>query len=173
MLLAVLTGCGSRTLARGPKIERTIAVEMHDHASVQKISYTARHIVFHAGRWSAAITLHNGTSQVLYPAPWEPSDEKGFTWNGPALVYSGLDVLGERRLIYVPADSSSSEMPFPLKPGATWSATVSGKVPSEPPLPRHDRIWVRYSVVYVGVPFAHVVGNAERVDWISERGFEL
>ena len=148
-------------------------MDWHDRASVQKIAYTARHIVFHDGRWSAEITLHNGTGQRLYPAPWEPSDTKGFIWNGPALVYSGLDVLGDRRLIYVPADRASSDMPFPLEPGATWRATVSGKVPSEPPLPRHDTIWLRYSVVYIGAPFSEAVGNAAHVDWISNKGFEL
>jgi hypothetical protein len=173
VLLLISVGCGSNAVGRGPAIERTFEVEWHDHATVQKVSYTARHIVFHDGRWSAEITLHNGTDQRLYPAPWEPAGAKGFTWNGPALVYSGLDVLGERRLIYVPADSASSEMPFPLEQGATWHATVSGKVPSEPPLPKRNQIWLRYSRVLVGVPFGQVVGNAQSVDWISEKGIEL
>jgi hypothetical protein len=173
VLLLVTVGCGSAAVARGPRIERAFEVDWHDHATVQPISYTARRIVFHGGRWSAEITLHNGTSQPLYPAPWEPADSKGFTWNGPALVYSGLDVLGDRRLIYVPADAASAEMPFPLKPGATWRATVGGKVPNTPPLPKRNTIWLRYSLVLVGVPFGRVLGNAQSVDWISEKGIEL
>jgi hypothetical protein len=173
VLLVALAGCGSDATAHGPRIERTFDVHWHDHATVQKVSYSARHIVFHDGRWSAEITLHNGTGQPLYPAPWEPSDSRGFTWNGPALVYSGLDVLGSRRLIYVPADSASSEMPFPLKQGATWRATVSGKVPITPPLPKRNTIWLRYSLVLVGVPFAQVLGNGQTVDWISEKGIGL
>jgi len=169
---ALLAGCGSSS-ARGPAIERSFDVDWHDHATVQPIQYTARHIVFHDGRWSAEITLHNGTAKPLYPAPWEPSASKGFVWNGPALVYSGHDVLGGRRLIYVPADSARPPMPFPLPRGETWRATVGGKVPAKPVLPRHETIWLRFSVVLVGVPFAEAVGNAERVDWISEEGIAL
>lgn len=167
------TACGARTTARGPALERRFDVDWHEHATVQQVAYTARHIVFHAGRWSADITLHNGTGRPLYPAPWEPAATKGFTWNGPALVYSGLDVLGSRRLIFVPADRTSSEMPFPLRPGGTWSATVGGKVPSDPRLPRRSDIWLRYSVVSVGAPWANVVGHAMTVDWISQKAVQL
>jgi hypothetical protein len=173
VLVLASTGCGSRSAGHGPRIERTFAVDWHDHAAVQKISYTARHLVFHGGRWSVEITLHNDSDKPLYPLPWEPADSKGFTWNGPALVYSGVDVLGARGLIYVPADFARPVMPFPLRPGATWRATVGGKVPSKPALPRRDTIWLRYSRVAVGVPFANVVGNAQTVDWISEKGIEL
>jgi hypothetical protein len=169
----LVAGCGSGTAARGPSIERTFDVDWHDRPSVQNIQYTAHHIVFHDGRWSAQITLHNGTPKPLYPAPWEPADSKGFTWNGPALVYSGLDVLGDRTLIYIPADTASPTMPFPLRPGTTWRSTVSGKVPAEPALPRNDAIWLRYSLVFVGVPFVSAVGNGDKVDWISEKGIKL
>lgn len=140
---------------------------------MQKVSYTARHIVFHAGRWSAEITLHNDTGQPLYPAPWEPADTKGFTWNGPALVYSGLDVLGSRKLIFAPADTTSLEMPFPLRQGATWRATVGGKVPSDPRLPRRSDIWLRYSLVSVGAPWSNEPGHAVTVDWISLKAVRL
>jgi hypothetical protein len=170
---ALLAGCGSSSAAHGPDIERTFDVDWHDHATVQPIQYTARHIVFHDGRWSAEITLHNGTGKPLYPAPWSPADSNGFVWNGPALVYSGKDVLGERRLIYIPADTAKPEMPFPLARGATWRAKVGGKVPSKPALPKGDSIWLRYSVVYVGVPFAESTSNAEHVDWISVKAVQL
>ena len=167
MLLAA--GCGSSTAERGPPIERTFDIDWHDRASAQKIEYTARQIVFHHGRWSARITLHNGTDKLLYPAPWKPSDSNGLTWNGPALVYSGVDVLGNRRLIYVPADSATPEMPFPLARGATWRSTVSGKVPARPALPRGNKIWLRYSVVVAGMPYAEAAGNGDKVDWISDK----
>jgi hypothetical protein len=173
VLVLLATGCRSSTSAHGPKIERTFDVDWHDHASAQKIQYSAHHIVFHDGRWSARITLHNGTDKPLYPAPWEPAESKGFTWNGPALVYSGRDVLGNRRLIYVPADAARPTMPFPLQQGATWRSTVSGKVPTKPALPRREKIWLRYSVVLVGVPFVNAAGNGDKVDWISDKAIEL
>jgi hypothetical protein len=64
-------------------------------------------------------------------------------------------------------------MPFPLARGVTWRATVEGKVPARPVLPKGDPIWLRYSVVYVGVPFAESSSNADRVDWISAKGIHL
>ena len=171
--MALLAGCGSSSSANAPRIERTFDVDWHEHASVEPIQYTARHIVFHDGHWSAEITLHNGTGKPLYPAPWSPSDSNEFVWNGPALVYSGKDVLGYRRLIYVPADTAKPEMPFPLARGATWRATVEGTVPARPVLPKGEPIWLRYSVFYSACRSRESSSNADRVDWISAKGIHL
>jgi hypothetical protein len=94
------------------------------------------------------------------------------TWNGPALVYSGLDVLGSRRLIYVPADREVPDIPYPLPRGATWSGTISGAVPADPKLPHGSPIWVRYPVLGVGQPWDGVTPTAA-VQWISTKAIEL
>jgi hypothetical protein len=109
---------------------------------------------------------------ALYQAIWSPPGSDGVTWNGPALVYSGLDVLQQRRLIFVPADREQPNMPFPLAPGATWRGTISGNVPASPPLPRADEIWLRFPVFGIG----HVwdgVSQALAVAWISRKAVRL
>jgi len=59
-------------------------------------------------------------------------------------------------------------------PGAErFEPTLYGTVPARPVLPKGDPIWLRYSVVYVGVPFAESSSNADRVDWISAKGIHL
>jgi hypothetical protein len=93
------------------------------------------------------------------------------TWNGPALVYSGLDVLGNRRLIYLPADTEQPKLPSPLRDGATWRGTIGGKLPATPPLPRRREIWLRYPVFGVGQP--PETSTLAPVQWISEKAVEL
>jgi hypothetical protein len=165
-------GCGASSNAGAPRIERTFHVAWRDVATAERIAYATDRITFHDGRWSADIAITNNTGKPLYESTWSPPDNYGRTWNGPALVYSGLDVLGSRRLIYVPADREAPDVPFPLKPGATWHGTISGDIPSEPRLPRKTSIWVRYPVFGVGAPWDGVTPTAA-VQWISQRGVEL
>jgi hypothetical protein len=128
--------------------------------------------VFHRGRWSADISVTNDSPKALYQAIWSPPGSEGVTWNGPALVYSGLDVLQERRLIFVPADREKPNIPFPLAPGATWRGTISGKVPASPPLPRADQIWLRYPVFGIGQVWDGFT-QALALTWISQKAVEL
>jgi hypothetical protein len=171
VLLLGAAGCGAPGPSPATKIERTFKVDWHEHATSVDVRYSASRVVFHDGRWSADIAVANHSDRPLYEGTWSPAPG-GFTWNGPALVYSGLDVLGDRRLIFVPADREMPDIPFPLKPGATWRGTVSGKVPAVPPLPKADSIWVRYPVFGVG----HVWDNftqSDAVQWISQKAVQL
>ena len=145
-------------------------MDWHDHASALAVSYTTRHIVLHDGRWSARLTISNETGKPLYEAAWKP-DSTGLTWDGPALLYAGHDVLGFRALIYVPADTEKPAIPFPLRSGRTWSGLVEGRLPTTP-LPHGTPIWMRYPVFGVGQAFDGV-NSALGLKWISEQGFRL
>ena len=171
MLLLTAVGCGAAPISPATKIERTFNVSWHEHASQIDVRYSTTRIVFHDGRWSADIAVSNQSGKPLYEGTWSPAPGS-FTWNGPALVYSGLDVLGERRLIFVPADREQPDIPFPLKSGATWHGTVSGKVPAVPPLPKADSIWVRYPVFGVGAIWDNFTTSSS-VQWISQKAIEL
>ena len=87
-------------------------------------------------------------------------------------VYSGEDVLGTRRLIYVPAEKETPDIAFPLRPGSTWRGTIEGKIPAAPALPRRDEIWVRYPVFGLGQPWDGQ-NTALAVQWISAKAVEL
>jgi hypothetical protein len=166
VLLLSAAGCGSGTAAQQTKIERTFVVDWHEKSARVNLHYSASRVVFHDGRWSADVTVENETGLPLYEATWSPSPGK-FTWEGPALVYSGLDVLGNRRLLVVAADTEQPDIPFPLKPGATWHGTISGDVPARPALPRGEPIWLRYPVFSVG----HFASSM--VHWISNKSVQL
>lgn len=170
LLVAVTAGCG--TTARGPTIERTFDVDWHDRASQVDVTYTARRILLHDGRWSAQVTVHNKSGSPLYEAVWAPPGDPGTTWNGPALVYSGLDVLGSRRLIFVPADTEQPRLPVPLANGATWHGTIGGKLPIKPALPHGTTIWLRYPMFGLGRPYDGYTTSLA-VQWISDKGFQL
>lgn len=164
-------GCGShRTSA--PGLERRFAVDWHDHAAQVAVSYTTQSVVFHAGRWSARVIVRNETGRPLYEAVWSPPGNDGSIWNGPALVYSGLDVLGDRRLLFAPADRESPAIPVPLPNGATWRGTISGKVPEAPTLPRRAPIWFRYPVFGLGQTFDETTPSLN-VLWISSKAIKL
>lgn len=169
VLAALAAGCGATE--RGPAIERTFDVDWHDRASQVDVRYAARHIVFHDGRWSAEVTVRNRSGSPLYEAVWSPPGDPGTTWNGPALVYSGLDVLGTKRLIFVPADTEKPKLPVPLANGATWHGTVGGKLPEKPALPRGTTIWLRYPMFGLGRPYDGTPSSG--VQWISDKGFQL
>jgi hypothetical protein len=168
----VLAGCGSQPVTGARTIERSFDVAWRDRATSVAVTYTARHVTFHDGRWSAEVTVHNASGKPLYEAAWSPPDSNGVTWNGPALVYSGLDVLGSRRLIYVPASKEQPEIPFPLRDGATWRGRIEGKIPTEPQLPRGRPIWVRYPVFGIGRPWDGA-SAALAVQWISNSAVQL
>jgi hypothetical protein len=170
LVVAVAAGCGTES-REAPTIDRAFAIDWHDRASSVAIAYTARRLTLGDGRWSAEVTVHNGTGKPLYEAIWEPAGSNGVTWNGPALVYSGLDVLGTRRLIYLPADVEQPKMPFPLRDGATWRGTIGGRLPTTPALPRRRQIWLRYPVFGVGQP--PEASTLPPVQWISEKAVEL
>jgi hypothetical protein len=172
VVVALLCGCGSA--ARGPatNIERTFDVHWRDHANAYPVRYRVDGITFHDGRWSVRATVVNATAGPLYEATWAPPGSNGVTWNGPALVYSGRDVLGNRRLIFVPADRETPDIAFPLRRGATWRGTIEGKIPATPPLPHDDEIWFRYPVFGVGQVWDGV-NSALAVQWISERAVLL
>ncbi|MFL5927877.1 MAG: hypothetical protein ACJ77E_13200 [Gaiellaceae bacterium] len=172
--MAALTavGCGSPTDARAPRIERSFDVHWHDAASAQPVHYAIDRIVFHDGRWRVRATVTNSTKEPLFEATWSPPGDFGVTWNGPALVYSGIDVLGQRRLIYVPADKETPDIASPLRPGATWRGTIEGKIPTSPALPRAADIWVRYPVFGIGQPWDGV-NTALAVQWISAKAIRL
>lgn len=166
VVLFSAAGCGSGRIDPSTRIERTFLVNWHEHADSANLQYSAGRIVFHDGRWSADITVTNKTGHPVYEAIWSPAPGD-FTWEGPGLAYSGLDVLGDRRLIFVPADKELPAIPFPLKPGATWHGTVSGKVPSVPRLPRGREIWFRYPVFSLDSP------DSSKVHWISDKSVQL
>lgn len=172
MVLALLTGCGSSAGENTGTVERTFNVHWRDHADQHQVRYRVDGITFHDGRWSLHATVTNASRDPLYEATWSPPGDPGVTWNGPALIYSGLDVLGNRRLIYVPAERETPDIAFPLRPGATWRGTIEGKIPSTPPLPHGSDIWVRYPVFGVGQPWDGV-NSALAVQWISARGVQL
>jgi hypothetical protein len=166
VLLFTTAGCGSETANPSTKIERTFVVDWHEKSASVNLRYTASRVAFHDGRWSVDVGVTNETGHPLYEAIWSPAPGD-FTWEGPGLAYSGLDVLGNRRLIFVPADREQPAIPFPLEPGATWRGTVSGKVPATPPLPRGRAIWFRYPVFALDSP------DAAKVHWISDRSVQL
>jgi hypothetical protein len=166
------TGCGSQP-ARGPAgVDRAFALDWHDRANGLAVTYTASRLRLRGGRWSAVVTVHNGSPKALYETGWEPPDSNGVTWYGPALVFSGNDVLGERRLIYLPADSEAPRTPYPLRPGATWRGTIGGRLPRAPALPRGRPIWLRYPMFGIGAPWDGA-NSALAVQWISAKGVEL
>jgi hypothetical protein len=152
-------------------VERGFAVDWHDRANAVDVRYAVTSIRFHGGRWSAGISVRNASTQPLYETPWAP-DSNHIRWDGPALVFSGLDVLGDRRLIYFPADREEPTIPLPLRPGALWRGTVSGPVPDAPPLPPGEPIWVRYPVFGIGQVWDGV-NPALAVQWISNRSVTL
>jgi hypothetical protein len=167
----LLCGCGSSAGGAG-NVERSFDVHWRDQANAHPVRYRIDGITFHDGRWSVRATVTNATRDPLYEATWSPPGDIGVTWNGPALVYSGLDVLGSRRLIFVPADTETPDIAFPLRPGATWHGTIGGKIPATPPLPHKDDIWVRYPVFGVGQAWDGV-NNALAVQWISAKAVQL
>jgi hypothetical protein len=169
LLVVSATACGSR--AGSADIERTFPIEWHDHASSIDVGYTVSQLVFHGGRWSARISVHNASQTPLYEVAWS-TDSSHVTWNGPALVFSGLDVLGNRRLIYFPADTEKPTIPLPLKAGATWRGTVGGPIPDKPALPRGRPIWIRYPMFGIGRVWDGF-NAATAVQWISNRGVTL
>jgi hypothetical protein len=162
-------GCGSH--AESARIERAFAVDWHDRAGAVDVVYTARRLRFHDGRWSARISVSNRSTKPLYETAWAP-DSSHVRWDGPAIVFSGLDVLGNRRLIYFPADREEPAIPLPLRPGATWRGTVSGPIPDAPPLPRGRPIWIRYPVFGIGQIWDGI-NPALAVQWISDRSVAL
>jgi hypothetical protein len=81
-------------------------------------------------------------------------------------------VLGERRLIYVPADREQPEIPYPLSAGATWRGRISGKVPTDPRVPLRTQIWIRYPVFGVGYPWDGATPSGA-LQWISLKAVEL
>ena len=166
VLLFSAAGCGSGRVDQATRIERTFHLDWHEHAASANFQYSTSSIVFHDGRWSADITVTNNSGHPAYEAIWSPAPGD-FTWEGPGLAYSGLDVLGERRLIFVAADKELPAIPFPLKQGASWHGTVSGKVPKIPPLPKKSEIWFRYPVFSLDSP------DSSKVHWISNRSVEL
>ena len=172
MLVLAAAGCGAESSAPTVRIERAFDVHWRDAASAHPVRYHIDRVVFHDGRWRVRASVTNGTNEPLYEATWSPPGDFGVTWNGPALVYSGLDVLGQRRLIYVPADKETPDIALPLRPGATWQGTIEGKVPSSPALPRGEDIWVRYPVFGVGEPWDGE-NSALAVQWISEKAVRL
>jgi hypothetical protein len=172
LVLLAAAGCGSAAGRGAGRVERTFDVHWRDRASAQAVRYRIDGIAFHDGRWTVRATVANGTKVPLYEATWSPPGDNGVTWNGPALVYSGLDVLGQRRLIYVPADKETPDIAFPLRPGATWRGTIEGRIPDLPRLPRADDIWVRYPVFGLGQPWDGL-NSALAVQWISAKAVRL
>jgi hypothetical protein len=172
LALLAATGCGTSTGGREARIERTFDVHWRDRASEIVVHYRTDRIVFHDGRWSVGVTVANDSDKPLYETTWSPPGDIGAVWNGPALVYSGLDVLGNRRLIFVPADRESPEIAFPLEPGATWHGTIEGDVPTTPRIPRRSDIWVRYPMFGIGQVWDGV-NAALAVQWISKNSVEL
>ena len=120
------------------------------------------------------MTVHNGTTEPLYEADWRPPESVNpfFTWNGPAIVFNGLDVLGNRRLIYFPADREEPALPYPLRPGQTWTGTIGGRLPPRPALPRRTAIWFRYPLFGLGKPWDNIT-TTDVVQWISDKSVEL
>jgi hypothetical protein len=168
----VLVGCGTGAGHPAHDLERSFALDWHDRASSIAVSYRTTLISFHDGRWSARITVRNGSDTPLYETDWAPPGDLGTTWNGPALVYPGLDVLGNRRLIYLAADSEEPALPYPLRAGATWSGTIGGKLPEEPRVTRARPIWLRYPTFGIGRPWDNF-SPALAVEWISNKAVQL
>lgn len=155
------------------RVERTYDVAWRDHASSLDLRYTTTQVAFHDGRWSARITIANHSDKPLYEPAWTPPTGSRYSaWYGPALVYNGTDVLGSRRLIFVVADTERPAVPYPLPPGATWSGTIGGPLPSKPLIPRGSPVWVRYPTFGIGAPWDGT-NAALAVTWISDKSVEL
>jgi hypothetical protein len=169
LLVVSATACGSR--AGRVDIERAFAVNWHDRANALDVRYAVTGLRFHDGRWSARISVDNRSAKPLFETAWS-ADPSRIRWDGPALVFSGRDVLGNRRLIYFPADREEPAIPLPLRPGATWRGTVSGPIPDAPPLPRGQPIWVRYPEFGIGEAWDGL-NPALAVQWISDRSVTL
>ena len=165
-------GCGSGAADGTQDVERTFHVSWHEHASQLDMRYATTQVAFHGGRWSARISVHNGTTKPMYETNWSPPDSSHFTWNGPALVFNGLDVLGNRRLIYFAADTESPHLPYPLKPGATWTGTIGGPLAVKPIVPKGEPIWIRYPMFGIGEPWDDIT-TTSAVQWLSEKSVEL
>jgi hypothetical protein len=166
-----VAGCGAQSTHGIATVDRSFAMHWVDHASSQPITYRTASVRLHDGRWSARISVHNGSGTRLYETRWAGSTNWS-AWNGPALVYSGLDVLGDRKLIYLPADREVPAIPEPLEPGATWHGTIGGVIPQRPALPRGRPIWVRYPVFGLGRPWDYLTPSLA-VQWISGKGVQL
>ena len=87
-------------------------------------------------------------------------------------MFSGLDVLGNRRLIYFPSDRESPTIPLPLTSGVTWRGTIGGRIPDAPPIPRGRSIWFRYPMFGIGDVWDGL-NAALAVQWISNRAVTL
>jgi hypothetical protein len=171
LVVVLLAGCGSSARG-GQDVERTFDVSWHERASQLDMRYATTRIAFHDGRWSARISVHNGTDKPMYETNWTPPDSNGFTWNGPALVFNGLDVLGDRRLIFFAADTETPPLPYPLRPGQTWTGTIGGRLPAEPRVPKDEPIWIRYPMFGIGEPWDDVT-TSSAVQWLSEKSVQL
>ena len=144
----------------------------HDRASELDMEYSASRVVFHGGRWSARISVHNGTDKPMYETGWSPPHSNHFTWYGPALVFSGKDVLGNERLLFFAADTETPRLPFPLQPGRSWTGTVGGALLDNPRVPSGEPIWVRYPMFGIGEPWDGVT-TTSAVQWLSQKSVQL
>ena len=171
-LTIAAAGCGATGGSSVVGIERTFPINWADHADAVKIDYTATGLRLHDGRWTANVSVENRSGGPLYETTWAPQGDFGSTWNGPALVYSGLDVLGDRRLIFLPADREEPSIPYPLQNGKSWHGTISGKLQAKPVIPHGQPIWVRYPMFGIGRPWDNVTA-ATAVGWISEKSVKL
>ena len=167
--MVILTGCGAQA-GTAPKIERTFDLGWHERASQVAISYTTSRIAFHDGRWSAEVTVANHTGKPLYEVTWSLADNHR-TWNGPALVYSGLDVLGTRQLIYVAADEELPRSRTRSRPARRGTARSAARCTRRRCCRTEQSIWLRYPVFWLGAPFG---GETQQsVQWISLKAIEL
>jgi hypothetical protein len=171
LLVLAGAGCGSQASSQAQRVERSYDVAWRDNATSVDVAYATDRIAFHDGRWTANVTITNKSDKPLFQTPWRVG-ESWTTWNGPALVYSGLDVLGSRRLIYVPADREQPDIPSPLEPGKSWTGTFSGPIPAEPKLPRASDIWLRFPVFGIGMEW-DMINPALAVQVISEQAVQL
>ncbi len=81
-------------------------------------------------------------------------------------------MLGNRRLLYFPADREVPAIPLPLRGGATWRGTIGGTIPDAPPIARGRPIWFRYPMFGIGQVWDEL-NPALSVQWISNRGVTL
>ena len=142
----------------------------HDHATSIAVAYVTHRLVFHDGRWSARVSVHNGerTSRCTRRTGRRPTRRLH-------LERPGARLLGPRRARQSAAhlraaDRRGRRDPVPAAHRRRrWRGTVGGKVPRQPPLPRGQPIWLRYPSS-ASASRGTSITTALAVQWISETG---
>lgn len=150
------------------------------------VTYQVSHVHVTGNRWTITATITNHTRDRLFQMIWNeviPADQSfnGLpqqAWWGPALAYPAINALGQRQLVRAHASTQTPAFPRPLRPGKTWSGTISGTAD----LPARTPIYVQFNWVspnrpWVGIDWVYKGWTtnppAGAFYWISNAAFTL